>query len=240
MFMLLIVCVSTAGCIASTNTAPYELGGTWVSSGNVSIASYNLTLECYGNGTAELTGLVSLKNVSKNINEDLKWAYDQDNTFLLSSENTAISVIMNGDTISLTINPAKMGIANVDIDYELTMTRSPTSPDALIGLWNGTIEGNVSNEVMVDFMTNGTGSISVIYSLDGVEKQELKDMTWEYVDANEYQAVYDSNTASLELFGDRLTITLIPSEFISGASNTPVTILIEPFIVPTPIIESPV
>ncbi|WP_319378753.1 hypothetical protein [uncultured Methanocorpusculum sp.] len=232
--------MSASGCIASTNTAPYKLGGTWVSSGNVSIASYNLTLECNGDGTAELTGLVSLTSISKKIDQDLKWAYEQDNTFLLSSENSSISVIMNVDTISLTINPEKMGVANVDIDYELTMTRSPTSPDALIGLWNGTIEGNVSNEVMLDFLKDGNGSISVIYSLDGVEKQELKNMTWEYVDANEYQAVYDSNTAFLELFGDRLTITLIPSEFMSGASNTPVTILTEPFIVPTPIIESPV
>ncbi len=65
-------------------------------------------------------------------------------------------------------------------------------------------------------------------------------MVWEYVDGNTYRATYDSNTAVLELFGDMLTIGLIPSEFIPGTSNSPVTVLTKSFILPTPYIESPI
>ncbi len=74
--MTLIVCVSVAGCVATTNTAPYELAGTWVSSGNVLIVSYDLTLACNGDGTAKLTGLISSTSGSRDLNEDLKWEYD--------------------------------------------------------------------------------------------------------------------------------------------------------------------
>lgn len=238
-FLTLIVCLSAAGCIATTNTAPYELAGTWVASGNVIIVSYDLTLVCNSDGTANLTGLISSSNSSRVLDEDLTWEYDQDNTYLLTGGGTSIKVSMNGDTISLTVNPQKMGIWNLDQDFDLAMDRLATSPDALVGLWNGTIEGNVSNEVMMDFLGDGTGSISVIYYQGGIEKEAKKDITWEYVKANEYQATYDSNIASLELYDDTLIIDIIPSTFIPGTSDTPITVLTKSFILPIPYIESP-
>ncbi len=84
---------------------------------------------------------------------------------------------MDGDTISLTINPKKMGILDFDQDFDLTMNRLATSPDAIVRLWNGTIESDVSNDVMMDFLEDGTGSISVIYYPGGIATQEKKDIT---------------------------------------------------------------
>jgi hypothetical protein len=238
--MTLIVCVSAAGCISSSDTAPYELAGTWVTSGNISIASYDLTLVCNGDGTAKLIGLLSSPTLSKDLNENLKWAYDQDNTFILSGGSTSIKVSMNGDTISLTINPKNMGIWDLDRDFDFTLNRLATSPDAIVGLWNGTIEGNVSNEIMLDFLEDGTGSISVIYYQGDIPTQEKKDITWEYVSVNAYQAKYGSNSASLKLYDDMLTIRIVPSVFIPGTSDSPITVVTKSFILPTPYIESPV
>jgi len=238
-FLTLILCLSAAGCITTTNTAPYELAGTWVSSGNVIIASYDLTLVCNSDGTANLTGLISSANSSRALNENLTWEYDQDNTYLLTDAGTSVKASMNGDTLSLTVNLQKMGIWNLDQDFDLTMDRLATSPEALVGLWNGTIEGNVSNEVMMDFLGDGTGSISVIYYQGGIEMEAKKDITWEYVSANEYQATYDSNIASLKLFDDTLIIDIIPSTFIPGTSDTPISVLTKSFILPIPYIESP-
>ena len=236
----LIVCASAAGCISSPASAPYALAGTWVTSGNISIASYDLTLVCNGDGTAKLLGLLSAPTMSKDLNENFKWAYDQDNTFILSGEGTSIKAIMNGDTISLSINPKNMGIWDLDRDFDFTLNRLATSPDAIVGLWNGTIEGNVSNEIMMDFLEDGNGSISVIYYQGDIPTEEKKDITWEYIKANEYQVNYGSNTMSLELFDDILTIKIIPSTFITGASDSQITVVTKSFILPLPFIEFPV
>ncbi|ABN06961.1 hypothetical protein Mlab_0790 [Methanocorpusculum labreanum Z] len=241
MLITLIVCISAAGCTAAPNDpAPYELAGTWVSVDGGSPVISDLTLVCYDNGTAKLIGSISGGGMSKTLNANLKWEYVSGNQYVGKSGDNSLPISLSGNTIKITVNPKKLGIADIDIDYELSMNRLASSPDALVGLWNGTIEGTVSNEVMIDFLKDGTGSISVIYYLDGIEKQEKKDMAWEYVDGNKYQATYDSNTVSLELFGDVLTISLIPSEFIPGTSNSPVTVLTKSFILPTPYIESPV
>ncbi len=238
--MTLIVCMSAAGCISSPNTAPYELAGTWVASGNISIASYDLTLVCNEDGTAKLIGLLSSPTLSKDLNEELRWAYDQDNTYLLSGGWTSIKVSMNGNTISLTINPKNMGIWDLDRDFDFTLNRLATSPDALVGLWNGTIDGNVPNEIMIDFLKDGTGSISVIYYQGDIPTQEKMDITWEYVSVNGYQAKYGSNSASLKLYDDILTIRIVPSVFMPGTSDNPITVVTKSFILPTPYIESPV
>jgi hypothetical protein len=238
--VFLVASVCATGCLGtSAETAPYELIGTWADAGNVFGVSYDLTLVCNSDGTANLTGLISSSNSSRALNEDLTWEYDQDNTYLLTGGGTSVKASMNGDTISLTVNPQKMGIWNLDQDFDLAMDRLATFPDALVGLWNGTIEGNVSNEVMMDFLGDGTGSISVIYYQGGIEKEAKKDITWEYVKANEYQATYNSNIASLELYDDTLIIDIIPSTFIPGTSDTPITVLTKSFILPIPYIESP-
>ncbi len=240
-FMTLLVCVSAAGCIAATtDTAPYELAGTWVSVDSGSPVSYDLTLECNEDGTAKLTGSIIGGGMSKNLNANLNWEYVSGNQYVGKSGDSSLAIYLTGDTLTITMNPKKMGIADFDIDFELTMNRLATSPDAIVGLWNGTIDSDVSNEVMLDFLEDGNGSISVIYYAGGIATQEKKDITWEYVNANEYQAKYGSNTASLELYDNMLTISIIPSTFITGTSDSPITVLTKSFILPLPFIESPV
>jgi len=237
----LIVCVSAAGCItATTDTAPYELAGTWVSVDSGSPVSYDLTLACNEDGTAKLTGSISGGGMSKNLNANLNWEYVSGNQYVGKSGDSSLAIYLTGDTLTITMNPKKMGIADFDIDFEITMNRLAASPDAIVGLWNGTIEGTVSNEVMMDFLKDGTGSISVIYYQGDIPTQEKKDITWEYIKANEYQAKYGSSIAPLELFDEMLTIRIVPSTFIPGASDSPIIVLTKSFIIPRPYIESPV
>ena len=239
--LTLIVCVSAAGCIASTtNTAPYELAGTWVSVDSGSPVTSDLTLVCYENGTAKLTGSFSGGGMSKNLSATLTWEYVSGNQYVGKGGDSSLPISLSGNTITITVNPKKMGIADYDLDYELSMNRLAASPDALVGLWNGTIEGNVPNEVMIDFLNDGTGSISVIYYQGDTAKQEKKDITWKYVNVNTYQAKYGSTIAPLGLYGDLLTIQIVPSAFIPGTSDSPVTVSTKSFILPTPYIESPV
>lgn len=239
--LTLILCLSAAGCTAATtNTAPYELAGTWVSVDSGSPVTSDLILVCYENGTAKLTGSFSGGGMSKNLSANLTWEYVSGSQYAGKSGDNSLPISLSGNTITITVNPKKIGIADYDIDYELSMTRSPTSPDAVVGLWNGTIDGNVPNEIMIDFLKDGTGSISVIYYLGDTAKQEKTDITWEYVSVNVYQAKYGSTIAPLGLYDDMLTISLIPSAFIPGTSDSPVTVVTKSFILPTPYIESPV
>ena len=222
------------------------------------LVSYYLTLVYNEDGTAKLTGSFSGGGQSKTLNANLKWEYVSGNQYVGKSGDNSLAIYLTGDTLTITVNPKKMGIADFDIDYDVHMTRSSgavstatptttatvapttTTPDAVVGLWNGTIDGNVPNEIMIDFLKDGTGSISVIYYLGDTAKQEKKDINWEYVSVNKYQANYGSTIAPLGLYDDMLTISLIPSAFIPGTSDSPVTVVTKSFILPPPYIESPV
>lgn len=260
-FIILLTCVCAAGCIGTPHQvviSPDALVGTWVGIEDGGPVSNDLTLICDANGAAKLTGSISGGGMSKTLNANVQWEYLAGNQFILKSGDNEIATSLTGDnTLMITINPKKMGIADFDIDYNVNMKRSSgavstatitptmlvsatTSPDAIVGLWNGTIEAAVSNEIMADFLIDGTGSLSVIYYDGGIEKQTKKNIVWEYIKSNEYQAMFDSTIMTLELTDETLLMQIIPSMFIPGTSDVPISTVTKSFIIPRPFVESTV
>ncbi len=223
--VLLLACLSSAGCIGTTTeTDPYELIGTWVDSGNVFGVSYDLTLVCNDDGSALLTGFINYNDKRYDLDENLEWEYVEGNTYLGKSGTDSLTLRLNGDTLTITVNPKKMGIANYDIDFDINLKRSATSPDAIIGSW--TVNKTDAYELKMVYKADGTGFISgQVYSNLG-SAQFNQSVTWNYVSSNTYQAKYGSSTVPLKLYGDRLLFaTIVPSTLGAVGHDNPISIL---------------
>ena len=241
-FAVLLVCVCVAGCIGTqtppAETAPDALVGTWVGVESGLLVSYDLTLVCNEDGTAKLTGSFSGGGLSKTLNANLKWEYVSGNKYVGKSVDNSLAIYLTGDTLTITVNPKKMGIADFDIDYDVHMTRSSgavstatptttatvapttTTPDAVVGSWKGTEDGVVSYELTMVYTADGNGVITGTFDVMGQKKSFTKDVTWEYLNENKYQAKYGSETLPLQLIGTELVVTLVPSKLgIEGMDN---------------------
>jgi len=240
-FFVLLVCVCVAGCVGTqtpTETAPDALVGTWVGVENGLLVSYDLTLVCNEDGTAKLTGSFSGGGMSKNLNANLKWEYVSGNQYIGKSGDNSLAIYLVGDALTITVNPKKMGIADFDIDFDVKMKRSTgavstatptktptvvpttTSPDAVVGSWKGTEDSVVSYELTMVYKADGTGVITGTFNVMGQSKSFTKDVTWEYLNENKYQALFGTETLPLQLVGTELVVTLVPSKLgIEGMDN---------------------
>lgn len=240
-FVVLLTCVCVAGCIGTqppAETAPDALVGTWVGVENGLLVSYDMTLVCNADGTAKLTGSFSGGGMSKNLNANLKWEYVSGNQYVGKSGDNSLAIYLTGDTLTITVNPMKMGIADFDIDYDINMKRSTgaaptatqtsaatpvpttTSPDAVVGNWKGSEDGVVSYDLTMVYKADGTGTIAGTFDVMGQKKSFTKDVTWEYVNENKYQAKYGSEVLPLQLVGADLVVTLVPSKLgVEGMDN---------------------
>jgi len=240
-FVVLLTCVCVAGCIGTqppTETAPDALVGTWVGVENGLLVSYDMTLVCNSDGTAKLTGSFSGGGMSKNLNANLQWEYVSGNQYVGKSGDNSLAIYLTGDTLTITVNPKKMGIADFDIDYDINMKRSTgagptatqtaaatpvpttTSPDAVVGNWKGSEDGVVSYDLTMVYKADGTGNIAGTFDVMGQKKSFTKDVTWEYVNENKYQAKYGSEILPLQLVGADLVVTLVPSKLgVEGMDN---------------------
>jgi len=240
-FFVLLVCVCVAGCVGTqtpTETAPDALVGTWVGVENGLLVSYDLTMVCNEDGTAKLSGSFSGGGMSKNLNANLNWEYVSGNQYVGKSGDSSLAIYLTGDTLTITVNPKKMGIADFDIDYDVNMKRSSgavstatttttptvvpttTSPDAVVGSWKGTEDGVVSYELTMVYKADGTGVITGTFNVMGQSKSFTKDVTWEYLNENKYQALFGTETLPLQLVGTELVVTLVPSKLgVEGLDN---------------------
>ncbi|HJJ30530.1 MAG TPA: hypothetical protein VJ857_05515 [Methanocorpusculum sp.] len=240
-FAVLLACVCVAGCIGNstpTETAPDALVGTWVGVENGLLVSYNMNLVCNEDGSAKLTGSFSGGGMSKNLNANLNWDYVSGNQYVGKSGDNSLAIYLTGNTLTITVNPKKMGIADFDIDYDInmkrssgtvsttTVTKTPTAlptttpPDAVVGSWKGTEEGVVSYDLTMVYKADRTGMITGTFVVMGQSKSFTKDVTWEYVNENKYQAKYGSEILPLQLVGTELIVTLVPSKLgVEGMDN---------------------
>ena len=126
-FVVLLACVCVAGCIGTTTPvviAPDALIGTWVGIDDGGPVTNDLTLICNEGSSAKLTGRFIGGGMSKTMNASLQWEYTAGNQFILKSGDNELATYLTGDTLTITINPKKMGIADFDIDYDILMRRS--------------------------------------------------------------------------------------------------------------------
>ena len=245
-FAALLVCVCVAGCVGTqtppTETAPDALVGTWVGVESGLLVSYDLTMVCNEDGTAKLTGSFSGGGMSKNLNANLNWEYVSGNQYIGKSGDSSLAIYLVGDALTITVNPKKMGIADFDIDFDVkmkrstgavstaTVTKTPTavpttsSPDAVVGSWKGTEDGVVSYDLTMVYKADGTGTIAGTFNVMGQSKSFTKDVTWEYLNENKYQAKYGSEMLPLQLVGTELVVTLVPSKLGVEGLDDPLSI----------------
>ncbi|HJJ30532.1 MAG TPA: hypothetical protein O0W87_06010 [Methanocorpusculum sp.] len=125
--VILLAFVCVAGCMGTITTvviAPDALVGTWVGIEDGGPVANDLTLICNEGGSAKLTGSFSGGGMSKTMNASLQWGYIEGNQFILKSGDNELATYLTGDTLTIMINPKKMGIADFDIDYDILMKRS--------------------------------------------------------------------------------------------------------------------
>ena len=240
-FVVLLACVCVAGCVGNSTpieTAPDALVGTWVGVENGLLVSYDLKMVCNEDGSAKLTGSFSGGGMSKNMNANLKWEYVSGNQYVGKSGDNSLAIYLTGDKLTITVNPKKMGIADFDIDYDVNMKRSigavstatptktptviptTTSPGAVVGSWKGAEKGVVSYDITMIYKADQTGTITGVFDVMGQSKSFTKDVTWEYVNENKYQAKYGSEILPLQLVGTELIVTLVPSKLgVEGMDN---------------------
>lgn len=222
--VFLVASVCATGCLGtSAETAPYELIGTWADAGNVFGVSYDLTLVCNDDGTSQLSGYVSYNGNQYDLNEDMTWEYVSGNTYFISSTGRSVSVSLSGDTITMTINPKTLGVADFDINYDLQMARAATSPTAIVGTWEAA-ESGVYTVNMV-YRSDGTGTVSgtIYYNSQAIPFTQA--VTWVHAGSNNYEATYGSFTMPLDLYGSMLFATFVPSSFGALGYDDPVSVL---------------
>ncbi|MFA6728900.1 MAG: hypothetical protein WCS17_11920 [Prevotella sp.] len=100
------------------------ISGTWIGQKNDFLVSYDLKLVCNEDGTAQLSGTISGAGISKTINADLIWEYVSGTHYLGKNGDDSLDIYVDGNTMDMTVNPKKLGVADYDINYPISLQRS--------------------------------------------------------------------------------------------------------------------